>query len=94
MVNFSGTDKPAKARTMGEAVGRVKPINREDPDSPGLRFTLAQIGRLWGWPAPPCRELIGKLVERGHMAQTPDGLYFMVRGLRRVRRDTGRPWES
>ena len=94
MVNFSDTDKPAKARTMGKAVGRVEPITREDPDSPGLRLTLAQIGRLWVWPAPPCRELIGKLVERGHMAQTPDGLYYMVRGLRRVRRDTGRPWAS
>ena len=94
MVKFSDTDKPATDRTMGEAVGRVEPITRQDPDSPGLRLTLAQIGRLWEWPAPPCRELIGKLVERGHMAQTPDGLYFMVRGLRRVRRDTGRPCAS
>ena len=94
MVNFPATDKPATARTMGEVAGWVERITREDPDSPGLRLTLAQIGRLWEWPAPQCRELIGKLVERGHMAQTPDGLYYMVRGLRRVRRDTGRPCAS
>ena len=69
------------------------PNTNEDRDAPGSRFTVAQLGRLWGWPAPRCRELIGKLVERGHMAETPDGLYYLVR-LRRVRRDTGRPCAS
>ncbi len=65
----------------------------EDRDAPGLRYTLAQLVRLWRWPAPQCRELIGELVARGHMAQTPDGLYYLVR-LRRVRRDSGRPCAS
>ena len=62
--------------------------------TPQLQFTLEQVGRLWGWPAPQCRELIGKLVERGYMAQSPDGLYYMVRGLRRARQDERRPCAS
>ena len=93
MVYFPNTDKPVAAGRTGPAAAWTARINREDRDAPASRFTLAELGQLWGWPAPQCRELIGKLVERGHMAQTPDGLYYLVR-LRRVRRDTGRPCAS
>ena len=93
MVHFPNIDTPVAAKRTAPAAGWAEPITREDRDAPG-RFTLAQLGRLWGWPAPQCRELIGKLVERGHMARTPDGLYYMVRGLRRVRRDTATPCAS
>lgn len=93
MVYFPRVDEPVAAERPGPAAGSTAPIkNCEDPDTPG-RFTLVELGRLWGWPAPECRELIGKLVERGHMAETPDGLYYWV-GLRQVRRDTGRPCAS
>ena len=93
MVYFPDTGEQATAETTTAAAVWIERIDSEYGEMPGLRLTLAQAARLWGLQAPQCRELIGKLLERGHMAQTPDGLYYLVR-LRRVRRGTGRPCAS
>lgn len=92
MVYFPDTGNPATADTTTAAAVWIERIDSEYREMPGLRLTLAQAARLWGLQAPQCRALLGTLVERGRLVETPDGLYCAVGGLRRTRRETsGRP---
>ena len=92
MVHFSDSRKPATGDTTTVAAAWIELIDSEYREMPGLRLTLAQAARLWGLPAPQCRALLGALVERGRLMETPDGLYCVVSGLQRARRETvGRP---
>ena len=95
MVYFSDYCAPATDDTTAVAAMSVERIDNEYREMPGLRLTLAQAARLWGLQAPQCRALLGALVERGRLVETPDGLYRAVGGLRRTRRETtGRPRAS
>ena len=85
---FSDTCIPATDDTAAVAAVWIERIDTEFCEMPGLRLTLAQAARLWGLPAPQCRALLGVLVERGRLVETPDGLYCAVGGLRRTRRET------
>ena len=92
MMHFSGSCKSATDDTTTAAAAWIELIDSEYREMPGLRLTLAQAARLWGLPAPQCRALLAVLVERGRLMETPDGLYCVVSGLRRGRRETvGRP---
>lgn len=88
MVYFPDIGKPATADTTAAAVW-IERIDSEYREMPGMRLTLAQAGRLWGLQAPQCRALLGTLVQRGRLVQTPDGRYCLVGGLRRAWRGTG-----
>jgi hypothetical protein len=95
MVYFPDTGKPAAADTTTAAAVWIERIDSEYREMPGLRLTLAQAARLWGLQAPQCRALLGALVERGRLVETPDGLYCVVGDLRRARREmAGRPCAS
>ena len=95
MVYFADTRNPATADTKTAAAVWIERIDSEYREMPGLRLTLAQAARLWGLPTPRCRALLGALVERGRLVETPDGLYCVVGDLRRARRQTtGRPCAS
>ena len=95
MVYFSDTCTPATDDTTAVAAVWIERIDSEYREMPGLRLTLAQAARLWGLQAPQCRALLGALVERGRLVETPDGLYRAVGGLHRTRRETtGRPRAS
>ena len=92
MVYFPDSDNPATADTTAAAAVWIERIDSEYREMPGLRLTLAQAARLWGLQALQCRVLLGALVERGRLVETPDGLYCVVGDLRRARRETaGRP---
>ena len=88
MVYFPETATPATDDTTTVAAVWIGRIDSEYREMPGLRLTLAQAARLWGLQAPQCRALLGALVERGILRETPDGLYCVVGDLRRARRDT------
>lgn len=95
MVHFPESDNPATADTTTVAAVWIERIDSEYREMPGLRLTLAQAARLWGLQAPQCRALLGALVERGRLMETPDGLYCVVGDLRRARREmAGRPCAS
>lgn len=95
MVYFPDTAKPATADTTTAAAVWIERIDSEYREMPGLRLTLAQAARLWGLQALQCRVLLGALVERGRLVETPGGLYCVVSDLRRSRRETaGRPCAS
>ena len=95
MVYLPESDNPATADTTTVAASWIARIDSEYREMPGLRLTLAQAARLWGLPAPQCRALLGALVERGRLVETPDGLYCVVGDLRRARREmAGRPCAS
>jgi len=95
MVYFPDTGNPATADTTTAAAVWIERIDSEYREMPGLRLTLAQAARLWGLQAPQCRALLGALVERGRLVETPDGLYCVVGDLRRARREmAGRPCAS
>ena len=92
MVDFPETGTPATSDTKTVAAVWTERIDSEYREMPGLRLTLAQAARLWGLPPPQCLALLGALVERGRLVETPDGLYCVGGGLRRARRETaGRP---
>ena len=92
MASFPDTRTPTMAETTTVAAVWIERIDSEYREMPGLRLTLAQAARLWGLQAPQCRALLGALVERGRLVETPDGLYCVVGDLRRARRETaGRP---
>ena len=88
MVYFPDTGNPATADTTTAAAVWIERIDSEYREMPGLRLTLAQAARLWGLQALQCRALLGALVERGRLLETPDGLYCVVGDLRRARRGT------
>ena len=90
MVYFPETGTPTTADTTTAARVWIERIDSEYREMPGLRLTLAQAARLWGLPAPQCRALLGALVERGRLVETPDGLYCVVGDLRRALRETAR----
>ena len=90
MVYFPETGTPTTADTTTAAAVWIERIDSEYREMPGLRLTLAQAARLWGLPAPQCRALLGALVERGRLVETPDGLYCVVGDLRRALRETAR----
>ena len=95
MVYFPESDNAATADTTTVAAVWIERIDSEYREMPGLRLTLAQAARLWGLQAPQCRALLGALVERGRLMETPDGLYCVVGDLRRARREmAGRPCAS
>ena len=95
MVYFSDTCTPATDDTTAVAAVWIERIDSDYREMPGLRLTLAQAARLWGSQAHQCRALLGALVERGRLVETPDGLYRAVGGLHRTRRETtGRPRAS
>ena len=95
MVYCSDAGKPATANTTTAAAVWIERIDSEYREMPGLRLTLAQAARLWGLQAPQCRALLGALVERGRLVETPDGLYCVIGGLRWARGETaGRPRAS
>ena len=92
MVYFPKTGTLETAVTKTVAAVWTARIDSEYREMPGLRLTLAQAARLWGLPAPQCLALLGALVERGRLVETPEGLYCVGGGLRRARRGTaGRP---
>jgi len=88
MVYFPDTGNPATADTTTAAAVWIERIDSEYREMPGLRLTLAQAARLWGLQALQCRALLGALVDRGRLLETPDGLYCVVGDLRRARRGT------
>ena len=95
MVYFQDTGNPATADTTPIAEMWIERIDSEYREMPGLRLTLAQAARLWGLQAPQCLALLGALVERGRLVETPEGLYCVGGDLRRARRGTaGRPCAS
>ena len=95
MVYFADTGKPATADATTEAAVWIERIDSEYREMPGLRLTLAQAARLWGLQALQCRALLGALVERGRLVETPEGLYSVGNDPRRARRGTaGRPCAS
>jgi predicted transcriptional regulator of viral defense system len=81
MVYFSDTCKPVTDDTTTVAAAWIERIDGEYREMPGLRLTVAQAARLWGLQAPQCRALLGALVERGRLVETPDGRYGVVGGL-------------
>jgi hypothetical protein len=87
MVHLQDTGKPATADTTTAAKVWIERIDSEYREMPGLRLTLAQAARLWGLQAPQCRALLGALVERGRLVETPDGLYCVGGDRRRARRE-------
>ena len=95
MVNFPETGTPATADTKTVASVWTERIDSEYREMPGLRLTLAQAARLWGLQAPQCLALLGALVERGRLVETPEGLYGVRGDLGRARRrSVGRPCAS
>ena len=90
MVYFPETGTPTTADLTTAAAVWIERIDSEYREMPGLRLTLAQAARLWGLPAPQCRALLGALVERGRLMETPDGLYCVAGDPRRTRRATAR----
>ena len=95
MVYFPETGTPATADTKTVAAVWTERIDSEYREMPGLRLTLAQAARLWGLQAPQCLALLGALVERGRLVETPEGLYCVGGDLRRAgRRTAERPCAS
>ena len=90
MVHFPETGTPVTADTNPLAAVWTERIDSEYREMPGLRLTLAQAARLWGLQAPQCLALLGALVERGRLVETPEGLYCVGGDLRRARRSTAR----
>ena len=90
MVHFPETGTPVTADTNTFAAVWTERIDSEYREMPGLRLTLAQAARLWGLQAPQCLALLGALVERGRLVETPEGLYCGGGDLRRARRSTAR----
>ncbi len=88
MVYCSDAGKPATANTTTAAAAWIERIDSEYREMPGLRLTLAQAARFWGLQAPQCHALLGALVERGRLVETPDGVYCVAGDLRRARRET------
>ncbi len=83
MVHFQETGTPVTADTNTLAAVWTERIDSEYREMPGLRLTLAQAARLWGLQAPQCLALLGALVERGRLEETPEGLYCVAGDLRR-----------
>ncbi len=54
----------------------IERIDGEYREMPGLCLTLPQAARLWGLPVPLCRALLGALVKRGRLRETPNGHYI------------------
>ena len=89
MVYFPETSTSATADPKTVAAVWTERIDSEYREMPGMRLTLAQAARLWGVPAPQCLALLGALVERGRLVETPEGLYCVGDDLRRARRTAG-----
>ena len=90
MVYLPDIRTPTTAETTTAAAVWIERIDSEYREMPGLRLTLAQAARLWGLPGPQCRALLGALVEKGRLVETPDGHYCVAGGLGRARHETVR----
>ena len=51
-------------------------VAAEFAQQPGLRFTFAQVQRLWGLPGRECREILDYLTDTGQLVQDEDGQYM------------------
>jgi len=58
---------------IADALRRVK---GEFLEMPGLKLTLSQAQRLWGFDREICRALLGALVDARFLACTPDGAFL------------------
>lgn len=65
-------------------------IQGEYLEMPGLRLTPAQAQRLWGLERDVCDALLGALVDAKFLAQTRDGAFVRMEGVR-VAQVTGVP---
>ena len=57
-------------------------IQGEYLEMPGLRLTPAQAQRLWGLERDVCDALLGALVDAKFLAQTRDGAFVRMEGVR------------
>jgi hypothetical protein len=63
-------------------------IQGEFVEMPGLRLTAAQAQRLWGLERDVCDALLGALVDAKFLAQTRDGAFVRMDGVRPTRLTT------
>ena len=90
MTYVPDTGKPGASDTLTVPAAWIERVDSEYREMPGLRLTLAQAARLWGLSVLQSRALLGALVDRGRLAETPEGVYRVAGDLRRARRQAAK----
>lgn len=81
MRNTTTSDRcSADAQGVGATEPRLRHIQSEFLDMPGLRLTLGQARRLWNLDAAACNSVLTTLVDSGFLVRTAEGIFMRSTG--------------